>query len=183
MKKSFFLVLLTLCFSSILSAQSSKGKTLVVYYSATGTTEFVAKKIADITDAALFEIEPSTPYTDADLDWTDNKSRCVKEHNDTKLRNVPLKNTTVPDWSSYDTVYIGYPIWWGIAAWPLDTFIKANDFSGKKVIPFCTAISSGVGRSDTLLRDMAKTGNWTKGEIFRRNATTDRIKTWIEGIR
>lgn len=161
-------------------AVSQSNKTLVVYYSATGTTKGVAEKIATATNGTLFEITPTKLYSSADLDWTDNDSRCVKEYKNTSLRNVELTTTKVADWASYDTVYIGYPIWWGIAAWPIDTFVKANDFSGKKVIPFCTAISSGVGKSDVLLKDMAKTGNWTKGEIFRRSATLEQIKNWVK---
>lgn len=92
------------------------GKTLVVYYSASGNTEHVAKNIAEATGAELFEIEPIEPYTDADLNWTNSDSRVSREHDDESLRNVPLKTTEVADWDSYDTVFIGYPIWWGIAA-------------------------------------------------------------------
>ena len=127
----------------------STGKTLVVYYSATGTTEGVAQTIADATGGDLFEIQPVEPYTDDDLDWTND---C--------LRDVDLVSTSVDNWDSYDTVFIGYPIWWGIAAWPVDGFVEANDFTGKAVIPFCTAASSGIGDSGNLLEEMAGTGSW-----------------------
>lgn len=123
----------------------SGGKTLVVYYSASGNTEEVANYIASATDGDLFEIVPIEIYTGEDLDWTDKDSRVSKEHDNEDERNVPLVSDTVDNWDEYDTVFIGYPIWWGIAAWPVDGFIKANDFTGKTVIPFCTSASSGLG--------------------------------------
>ena len=116
------------------NTSTGNGKTLVVYYSASGNTKDVAEKIAKITEADLFEIEPVEPYTDDDLDWTDDDSRVSREHDDESLRDVELVSTTVDNWDSYDTVYIGYPIWWGIAAWPVDNFVKENDFTGKTVI-------------------------------------------------
>ena len=106
------------------NTSTGNGKTLVVYYSASGNTKDVAKKIAKITEADLFEIEPVEPYTDDDLDWTDDDSRVSREHDDESLRDVELVSTTVDNWDSCDTVYIGYPIWWGIAAWPVDNFVK-----------------------------------------------------------
>ena len=135
--------------------QPETGKTLVVYYSASGNTERVAKDIAEAAGADLFEIVPTEVYTSDDLDWTNPDSRVSREHDDESLRDVPLTTTEVPDWDSYDTVFIGYPIWWGIAAWPVDTFVKNNDFTGKTVIPFATSSSSGMGQSGSLLADMA----------------------------
>ena len=119
---------------------SGTGKTLIVYYSATGNTRGVAEMLAESLNVDTFEIVPSDPYTDEDLDWTDDNSRVSREYNDESLRDVELENTTVPNWESYDTVLIGYPIWWGIAAWPVSSFVEANDFTGKTVIPFCTII-------------------------------------------
>ena len=110
------------------------GNVLVVYYSATGNTERVANSIAEATGGDLFEIEPTEPYTDDDLNWNDESSRVSREYEDESLRDVPLVNTTVDGWDDYDTVFIGYPIWWGIAAWPVDGFVEANDFSDKTVI-------------------------------------------------
>ena len=161
---------------------ASNGKTLVVYYSATGNTKNVAETIAQVTGGDLFEIEPKEPYTDDDLDWTNDDSRVSREHEDESLRDVELTSTEVPDWDSYDTVYIGYPIWWGIAAWPVDGFVNANDFTGKTVITFCTAASFGIGQSGDLLEEMAGTGNWISGERFRSGATEDDIRAWIDGL-
>ena len=146
--------------------QPETGKTLVVYYSASGNTERVAKDIAEAAGADLFEIVPTEVYTSDDLDWTNPDSRVSREHDDESLRDVPLTTTEVPDWDSYDTVFIGYPIWWGIAAWPVDTFVKNNDFTGKTVIPFATSSSSGIGQSGSLLADMAGTGEWQEGQRF-----------------
>ena len=137
--------------------QPETGKTLVVYYSASGNTERVAKDIAEAAGADLFEIVPAELYTSDDLNWTNPDSRVSREHDDESLRDVPLTTTEVPDWDSYDTVFIGYPIWWGIAAWPVDTFVKNNDFTGKTVIPFATSSSSGMGQSGSLLAAMAGT--------------------------
>lgn len=161
----------------------SNGKTLVVYYSASGSTKKVANQIAKNLNANLFEIEPVDAYTSADLDWTDNNSRVTKEHNDESLRDIKLKNTKVDNWDSYDIVLIGYPIWWGIAAWPVDTFVKANNFNGKTVIPFCTSASSGLGQSGDLLKQEAKGGNWKEGHRFSSGASNSDIKTWTDSLK
>lgn len=146
------------------SGGAGTGKTLVVYYSATGNTKEAADFIAKATNGDTFELVPKEPYSDDDLDWTDDKSRVVREHENPDKRDIELTKTTADDWESYDTVFIGYPIWWGIAAWPVDGFVKANDFTGKNVIPFCTSASSGLGDSGKLLEDQAGTGNWLEGE-------------------
>ena len=158
------------------------GKTLVVYYSASGNTKDVAEAIAEAAGADLFEVVPTEPYTDEDLNWTNDDSRVTKEHEDESLRDVELTTTEVPDWDSYDTVFIGYPIWWGIAAWPLDGFVKANDFTGKTVIPFCTSASSGIGDSGNLLEEMAGTGDWQEGQRFRSGASAADVQAWVEEL-
>ena len=158
------------------------GKTLVVYYSATGNTENVANYIATATDGDLFELEPAEPYSDADLNWTDDNSRVVREHDDESLRDIELVADTVENWDSYDTVFIGYPIWWGIAAWPVDGFIEANDFTGKTVIPFATSSSSGLGESGELLAEMAGTGDWQEGQRFRSGASESDVAAWVESL-
>ena len=161
---------------------SGTGKTLIVYYSATGNTEGVAERLAENLNADTFEIVPSDPYTDDDLDWTDDNSRVSREYNDESLRNVELETTTVPNWDTYDTVLIGYPIWWGIAAWPVNSFVEANDFTGKTVIPFCTSSSSGLGQSGDLLEDTAGTGTWQEGHRFSSNPSDDDITDFVNSI-
>ena len=161
---------------------SGTGKTLVVYYSATGNTRGVAKKLAENLNADTFEIVPSNPYTDDDLDWNDDNSRVSKEHDDESLRDVELESTTVPNFDTYDTVLIGYPIWWGIAAWPVNSFVEANDFTGKTIIPFCTSSSSGIGNSADILEDLTKTGTWQEGIRFGTNPSDDDINDFIDSI-
>lgn len=174
--------------SSEVSSQVQAGETasgsnvLVVYYSATGNTEQVAQYIADSTGGDLFELEPVDPYTSDDLNWTDDNSRVSQEHADESLRDVELVADTVDNWDQYDTVFIGYPIWWGIAAWPVDGFVEANDFSGKTVIPFCTSSSSGLGESGQLLADMAGTGDWQEGQRFSSGASQEDVQSWIDEL-
>lgn len=158
------------------------GKTLVVYFSAQGHTEEVANKIANNLGADIFELEPVDAYSSDDLDWTDSNSRVSQEHEDESLRNIELVSTSVENWDSYDTVLIGYPIWWGIAAWPVDTFVKSNDFTGKTVIPFCTSSSSGLGNSGDLLAEEANSGNWLDGQRFRSNPSDSDIKNWTDSL-
>lgn len=155
---------------------------LVVYYSAQDHTKEVAIKIADNLDADIFKIEPKDEYTSDDLNYTDDNSRVVKEYNDESIRNVELKNTKVDNFDNYDTVLIGYPIWWGIAAWPVNNFVKNNDFTGKTVIPFCTSASSGLGNSGKLLEEMAGTGNWKDGHRFSSNVVDSDIKKWTDNL-
>ena len=161
---------------------SGTGKTLIVYYSATGNTEGVAERLAENLNADTFEIVPSDPYTADDLDWTDDNSRVSREYADESLRDVELENTTVPNFDTYDTVLIGYPIWWGIAAWPVSSFVEVNDFTGKTVIPFCTSSSSGLGQSGDLLEDIAGTGTWQEGIRFGTNPSDDDINDFIDSI-
>lgn len=161
---------------------SVTGKTLVVYYSASGNTEKVANYIKDALGADIFEIEPAQEYTTEDLRWSNSESRVSREHDDSSLRDVPLKTTSVENWDSYSTVFIGYPIWWGIAAWPVDNFIKNNDFAGKTVIPFATSTSSGMGNSGKNLENMAGSGNWQDGKRFSSGASESEVKAWVDGL-
>lgn len=160
----------------------AEGKTLVVYFSATGTTEKVAGMIAEATGGDLFELEPVDPYTDEDLNWRDTDSRVSREHDDESERTVELVSTTTDGFQDATVVYVGYPIWWGIAAWPVNEFIKNNDFSGKTVIPFCTSSSSGLGDSGKLLEEMAGSGNWLDGERFSSGVSAEDIKEWINSL-
>ena len=161
---------------------AADGKTLVVYYSATGNTKAVAESIAAAAGADLFELEPTEPYTSEDLNWTDEGNRVSVEHENEEQREVELVSTTVDNWDSYDTVFIGYPIWWGIAAWPVDGFVKDNDFTGKTVIPFATSSSSGMGESGNLFAELAGTGDWQEGMRFRSGASADDVTAWVEEL-
>ena len=164
------------------ATEEGKRKVLVVCYSATGSTEKVAGYIADALNADLFPLECVDGYTSSDLNWTDSESRVVKEHNDESLRNVSLVKTTPDNWDEYDTVFIGYPIWWGIAAWPVNSFIRNNDFTGKTVIPFCTSASSGLGNSAELLEEMAGGGRWLEGRRFRSSVSENDVVSWVNGL-
>lgn len=163
--------------------EPERGKILVVYYSAQNHTKTDANKIADNLKADTFEIVPEQKYTEEDLDWTDENSRVTKEHENESLRNVKLVTTKVEDWESYDTVLIGYPIWWAVAAWPVDTFVKENNFDGKTVIPFCTSTSSDLGQSGELLKKEANGGNWLEGHRFSSNPSDSAITSFINRIK
>ena len=143
---------------------------------------FRSEAIANTTGGDTFELIPTTPYTDEDLDWTADGSRVNQEHDDESLRDIALESATVENWSEYDTVYIGYPIWWGIAAWPVNNFVKDNDFTGKTVIPFATSSSSGLGESGTLLADMAGTGDWQEGQRFQSSVSDEDVVEWVNSL-
>lgn len=157
-------------------------KTLVVFYSATGTTEKIAGYITEALNADVLRLEPKEPYTGNDLNYRNRSSRVCKEHDDESLRRVALVKNTVDNWNDYGTVFVGYPIWWGIAAWPVNDFIQSNDFTGKTVIPFSTSISSGFGRSGELLSKLAGTGNWAQGENFFYGSPKDEITAWLKAM-
>lgn len=161
---------------------ASVGKTLVVYYSVTGNTEAVANYIADATGGDLFELEPVEPYTDEDLNYNDESSRVSQEYADESLRDVELVSTTAEGFDEYENIFVGYPIWWQVAAWPVNQFIENNDFTGKTVIPFCTSASSGIGDSGQLLEEMAGTGNWLEGERFRSSVSEEDVVAWLDSL-
>ncbi len=168
--------------SSEAGGENASGGTLVVYFSATGNTEEAAGYIADLTGGDLFELEPVEPYTSEDLNYSDDNSRVSLEYADESLREVELAADTVENWDDYDTVFIGYPIWWGIAAWPVDGFIEANDFTGKTVIPFCTSSSSGMGQSGELLAELAGTGDWQEGHRFSSGVSEADVEEWLSTL-
>ena len=161
------------------------GKTLVVYYSATGRTERVAKVIAKERQADIMKLVPNPDYTEADLDYNDKSSRVSREHDDASLRDKIQLQKAVPDnWASYDTIFLGYPIWWSIAAWPVDAFVKANDFTGKNVVTFATAGVSPLGNSGKLLAEMAGgKGNWQDGTCFTGSLDDARVIDWLKSIK
>ena len=158
---------------------AAAGNVLVAYFSATGNTEGVATAIAERLGADVFVIETAQPYTDADLNYNDDASRVSVERTDGA--NPELAQVTPDGWADYDTVLLGYPIWWGEAAWPLRTFMTGNDFAGKAVVPFCTSGSSGIGGSADGLAELAGSGDWLEGERFSAGAG-DEAAGWAAGL-
>lgn len=157
-------------------AAASPGKVLVVYFSATGNTKRVAETIANHENATIFEIQPTEPYSDSDLNYRDDNSRVVREHAQPQLR--PTYQGDVADWDSYDTVYIGYPLWWQQAPHVVYTFVESHNFNGKKVIPFCTSMSSSLGDSGQNLAKAAGTGDWQTGVRFSGGASDNDVLNW-----
>ena len=157
-------------------------RVLVAYFSATGNTEAVAGYIAQATGGDLFEITPADPYTVDDLNWTDENSRVVYEYENPDERDTELAADTPDGWEDYDVVFLGYPIWWYDAAWPVDGFVEANDFTGKTVIPFCTSSSSGLGESGSRLAELADAGDWLEGQRFPSSASQADVEAWVDGL-
>ena len=142
-------------------------KILVAVFSASGVTKAVGEEIARVVDADFFEIVPQELYSSDDLNWMNKKSRSSVEMNDPTAR--PEIAGKVADMDSYDVVIVGFPIWWGAAPRIIDTFLESYDFSGKKIVPFCTSGGSGVGRSDTVLhKDVSGDVKWAKGKQINR---------------
>ena len=164
------------------ATDEESGKTLVVYFSAQNHTEAVAQTISDYLSADLFELSPTQPYTEEDLNWRNGSSRVNAEHEDASKRDIELVKATPDNWDDYDTVFVGYPIWWGIAAWPVNSFVKNNDFTGKTVIPFCTSASSGLGESGELLAEMAGEGDWQAGRRFSSGANQIAVTDWVKEL-
>lgn len=157
--------------------EATDAKTLVVYFSATGTTRGVAEQIAAVTGADTYEILAAQPYTADDLNWNDSDSRTTHEQNDPSVRPAIAGETISLD--AYDVIFIGYPIWWGEEPRIMDTFVESYDFSGKTMIPFCTSGSSGIGSSWIHLEENAGSGNWLEGE--RLSGQSD-IEDWIDDL-
>lgn len=156
---------------------NAASKTLVAYFSCTGNTKSIAEAIASGTNADIYEIKAETPYTSADLNYNDNNSRSTKEMNDKSSR--PAIAGGDINMASYETIYIGYPIWWGEAPRILDTFVEKYDFTGKTVIPFCTSASSGIGSSDKNLAGLAKSGTWKSGHRFSGRESASEVMSWV----
>lgn len=159
----------------------SAAKTLVVVFSATGTTKGVAEKIAAIENADLYEILAAEPYSSADLNWNDKNSRTTIEMNDPNAR--PEIGSEEISLDGYKTVYIGYPIWWGDAPRIMSTFVESHDFEGITVIPFCTSSSSGIGRSGQNLAENAGSGNWLEGKRFSGSVSEADLQAWIDSLK
>ena len=155
--------------------------TIVIYFSATGTTKGVAQRIASAANADTYEIVPQEKYTDADLDWNDKSSRSTTEMNDPDSR--PKIAGDLPDLSTYKRVFIGYPIWWGDAPRIMSTFVESVKLDGKTVIPFCTSGGSPIGRSGENLKNASGSGNWLSGERLDSGISEQEAKNWVDSFK
>lgn len=149
-------------------------KVLVAYFSASGVTARVAKQMADATGADLYEICPEQPYTSADLDWTNKRSRSTVEMNDSACR--PAIARPVADMVQYDTILIGFPIWWYVEPRIVDTFLESYDFSGKTLIPFATSGGSGIQKAEKSLQEHCPSASWAKGQLLNGSGAADWAK-------
>lgn len=182
-----FLVLLTAvctaCFSAC--AQDKKenmetAKVLVAYFSATGTTAKVAHEIAAVSKGDIYEIVPEKPYTDADLNWNDKKSRSSVEMDDSKAR--PTLKGQKENMNDYDIVFIGYPIWWNLAPRIINTFIEKHDLKGKVLVPFATSGGSGINNSVNVLKKTYPDLKWEKGRLLN-SANRKMLQGWIDDLK
>ncbi|MDO4161301.1 MAG: flavodoxin [Prevotellaceae bacterium] len=178
MKRTLLLIaaVMTICFTSC--AQKTKtmsnSKTLVVYYSATGTTENVAKLIASVKGGVVYQIKPTKEYSAADLNWNDKSSRSTKEMADAKSRPAIVKDLKGID--NHDTIYIGFPIWWDEAPRVINTFIESYNLSGKTIIPFATSGGSSISNSEKVLKSTYPKLKWAKGKLLNRASKNDILK-------
>lgn len=152
-------------------------KKLVAYFSASGVTKSTAERLAKAADADLFEIQPLVPYTKADLDWTNKKSRSSVEMSNPDSR--PEIANKVPDFEEYDTVFLGFPIWWYVAPAIINTFVESYDFSEKTIVPFATSGGSSMGKTAEVLKSLCPTANWEKGKMLNRVSERE-WKNWVE---
>ena len=155
-------------------------KKLVAYFSASGVTAQVAKKLAEAVGAGLFEIAPKVPYTKADLDWMDARSRSTVEMKDPGSR--PELAAALPDAADYDTVYVGFPIWWYVAPTIVNTFLESIDLSGKTVVPFATSGGSGMGKTNERLAPSCKGAKLLNGKVFKRSVSREELAAWAESL-
>ena len=154
--------------------------TLVIYFSRTGNTEKIAEYLIDITNADSYVIEAAVPYSDADIKYQDDNCRANKEQNDKAVR--PEIATPISSIDSYDTIFLGYPIWWGQEPRIIDTFLESYDFSDKTVIPFCTSGSSGISTSEKNIKALVPIGNQLEGRRFSSGATKEDVKAWYDTL-
>lgn len=156
-------------------------KALIAYFSASGETAKLAKTLAGVTGGDLFEIRPETAYTSADLNWMDKKSRSTIEMKDEHSR--PAIASRVEDMAPYDTVFVGFPIWWYQAPRIIETFLESYDFTGKTVIPFATSGGSGMGSTNKALAPSCKGAKLLEGKVFKLSASADALRTWAESCK
>lgn len=161
------------------NSMQNEHKSLIAYFSASGTTAQVARSIADVTGGTLYEIVPQQPYTSDDLDWNDRQSRSSVEMNDPQAR--PALKGKIPDISDYDVVFIGYPIWWNQAPRIVNTFIESHNLQGKTIVPFATSGGSGINNSVKELNKTYPNLKWIEGKLLN-GSSRNSIRNWIEGI-
>ena len=173
-------IALTACGQNKNSKKNTEMKTLVAYFSATGTTKAVAKDLAEVTGATLYEIKPEVKYTAADLDWTVKTSRSSVEMQDKNSRPAIVKD--LKDAGSYDVIYIGFPVWWYTAPTIINTFIEEYGFEGKTVIFFATSGGSSIDRANKEFKEAYPKINWKAGKTLNYESKAE-IKTWAEGLK
>ncbi len=166
--------------SSKQESRSTDKSTLVIYFSRTGNTEKIAKYLIELTGADSYVIEAAEPYTDDDIHYQDDNCRANKEQNDKSVR--PKIADPIKSIDSYDTIFLGYPIWWGEEPRIIDTFLESYDFSDKTVIAFCTSGSSGIATSEKNIADLVKIGKQLEGKRFAADASKDEVKEWFESL-
>lgn len=156
-------------------------KILVAYFSCSGITKKAAEALAGAVGADLYEILPETPYTAADLDWMDKKSRSTIEMQDPSSR--PAIAGTVADMDAYGTVFVGFPIWWYVAPAIIHTFLESYDFSGKTIVPFCTSGGSGAGKTDEVLHALCPdTVQWRPCKLLNGRISKEQLSKWVDGL-
>ena len=156
-------------------------KILVAYFSASGVTAKAAWKLAEVSGADIYEIKPEIPYTDADLNWMDKKSRSSAEMNDPSSR--PAIAEQLPDMEKYDVIFVGFPIWWYVAPTIINTFLESYDFSGKTIIPFATSGGSGFGRTNDRLRPSCPGATLAEGKMLNGRLSEDSLQKWVEDLK
>lgn len=157
-------------------------KPLVAYFSASGVTAAVAKTLADAVNADLYEIRPATPYSNADLNWSDKSSRSSREAADPKSR--PALADTEANIAAYDTIFLGFPIWWYVAPHIVNSFLESYDFSGKTIVIFATSGGSGIGDTMAELKpSCADSVKWVRGDILSRRQTREQLTDWVNRLK
>lgn len=154
-------------------------KKLIAYFSASGVTADVAARLAKVAGADLFEIKPEVPYTAADLDWTNKKSRSTIEMNDPASR--PAIKEKLANMSDYDVIFVGFPIWWYVAPTIINTFLESYDFAGKTIVPFATSGGSGMGKTVAVLEKIAPKANFKPGKLLNRASEAD-MENWVRSL-
>lgn len=155
-------------------------KILVAYFSASGVTSKAAWKLSEAIGADLHEIKPEVPYSSADLNWMDKKSRSSVEMNDPSSR--PAIAEKLPDMKKYDVVFVGFPIWWYVAPTIINTFLESYDFSGKTIIPFATSGGSGMGKTNDKLKPSCPGATLLQGRLLNGNLSEDSLKKWVKDL-